>query len=505
MIFVVRFCPEIIIKSREVRRRYIRILRRSLRTQSALINPDISVVGEWDNLEVFLPDDDPASLEPLVTLLCHTPGIALVMQVSKAPLPDLDGIAAETLKLHGPLLDGKTFAVRCKRTGQHPWNSMDVERYVGAFLQRNSKAAGVDLRKPDVVVKVEIHHDEMFVVERSYKGLGGYPLGTQDDVLSLISGGFDSSVSSFMCIRRGLVTHYCFFRLGGKEHELAVKEVALYLWMKFASSHRVKFITVPFEAVMDEMAAKLEVSQRGVVLKRMMMRAASRIAAQLNIEALVTGESVAQVASQTLANLAVIDAVTDRVILRPLIVTDKQDIIDTARRIGTEEFSRHIPEYCGAVTVRPTTRARVPKILEQEALFDFDILERAIADAQIQMIDRVMEGLGRDAIVVEEVEVPAPGACIVDIRHPDDVLARPLNRALHNGVSVIEIPFYALHSRFSELAESSQYLLYCEKGMMSRLHASHLRAAGHTNVGLMCSPALLVQSQSAQWSSAENE
>lgn len=485
MIFVVRFCPEIIIKSREVRRRYIRILRRSLRTQTALINPAITVTGEWDNLEVVVPDAEPAVLDSVVTLLGNTPGIALILQVNKAPLPDLDGVAAQALKFYGPLLEGRTFAVRCKRSGLHTWNSMDVERHVGRTLLQQCPGARVDLDAPEVVVKVEIHHDEMFVVERTLKGLGGYPLGTQDEVLSLISGGFDSSVASYLAMRRGLLTHYCLFRLGGRDHELAVKEVALYLWMKFGASHRVKFVTVPFEALVDDMAARLEPSQRGVILKRMMLRAATRIAQQLNIAALVTGECVAQVASQTLANLAVIDAVTDIVLIRPLIVTDKQDIIDIARRIGTEEFSKHMPEFCGAISQKPTTRARTAKIEEQEALLDFAALDQAVDNAQIQMIDRVMEGLGREAVPVPESTRAGEHDWVVDIRHPDEVQAHPLGQHLLNGASLLEIPFYALQSRFAGLPPTHHYLLYCDKGMMSRLHASHLRASGHTNVGLL--------------------
>ena len=483
MIFVVRFCPEIIIKSREVRRRYIRVLRRSLRTQTALIDPAITVVGEWDNLEVVVPDSDCTALDSVATLLGNTPGIALILRVNKAPLPDLDGVAAEALKVYGPLLAGKTFAVRCKRTGRHPWTSMDVERHVGRCLLQCCPDARVDLDAPDVIVKVEIHHDEMFVVERTLKGLGGYPLGTQDEVLSLISGGFDSSVASFLSMRRGLVTHCCLFRLGGREHELAVKEVALYLWMKFGASHRVKFVTVPFEVLADELAAKLEPSQRGVILKRMMLRAATRIASRLQIEALVTGESVAQVASQTLANLAVIDAVTDIVLLRPLIVTDKQDIIDIARRIGTEEFSKHMPEYCGAIAQRPTTRARAQKIAEQEALLDFGILDQAVQDAQFQMIDRVMEGVSRAEDLPETLPVMAD-AFIIDIRHPAERDARPLPEEA--GHLVLCIPFYELRLRFPALAQGRQYLLYCDKGVMSRLHVAYLREAGHTSVGVFC-------------------
>ena len=158
----------------------------------------------------------------------------------------------------------------------------------------------------------------------------------------MFSGGFDSSVSSFLCIKRGLQTHYCFFNLGGKAHELAVKEVALFLWIKYHSSHRVKFVSVPFEGIVEEILNKIDDSQMGVVLKRMMLRAADAVAKKLNISSLVTGESVAQVSSQTLKNLAVIDSVTETMVLRPLCTYAKQEIIDIAREIGTEDFSKNI-------------------------------------------------------------------------------------------------------------------------------------------------------------------
>ncbi len=103
-------------------------------------------------------------------------------------------------------------------------------------------------------------------------------MGAQDGVLSLISGGFDSAVSSYLSMRRGLLTHFCFFNLGGDEHEIAVKEVALYLWMRYGSTHPVRFITVPFEEVVREILEKVDNSQMGVVLKRVMLRAATRVA-----------------------------------------------------------------------------------------------------------------------------------------------------------------------------------------------------------------------------------
>jgi thiamine biosynthesis protein ThiI len=484
MLFVVRFFSEITIKSRSVRRRFIRVLRRSLKTQLSLLDPQISVVGEWDNLAIETLSTDGELHEAMMTLLTNTPGIASVMEVSKCPLPDMQGILFETAQYYAPLLAGKTFVVRCKRAGKHDFTSMDVERYLGGELLRTTGATSVRMKDPDVTVKVEISNKELIVVERTEKGLGGYPLGTQDGVLSLISGGFDSSVSSFMCIRRGLLTHYCFFNLGGKEHELAVKEVALYLWMKYGASHRVKFVRVPFEGVVEEILQNVSQAQMGVILKRMMLRAADQVAEMLKVQVLVTGEAVSQVASQTLANLAIIDNVTDKLVLRPLITTDKQEIIDLARTIGTEEFSKNVPEYCGVISNKPTTRARRHRIVQEETGFDFAVLDQAVADCQIQMIDRVVEGLGSKAVEVETVEVANSGSVVIDIRHPDEEEGHPLQLPTDSDVALARIPFYELRTRFAELETQSQYFLYCDKGIMSRLHASHLKDAGHNNVGV---------------------
>ncbi|MCR8000999.1 tRNA 4-thiouridine(8) synthase ThiI, partial [Pseudomonas aeruginosa] len=212
--------------------------------------------------------------------------------------------------------------------------------------------------------------------------------------------------------------------------------------------------------------------------KRMMLRAASRVAERLELDALVTGEAISQVSSQTLPNLSVIDRVTDTLVLRPLIVSHKQDIIDTARQIGTAEFARHMPEYCGVISVNPTTQAKPYRVEHEESKFDMAVLERALERATQRTVDRVIDELGQD-LQVEEVGEVLPGQIVIDIRHPDAQEDEPL--ALE-GVEVQALPFYAINSRFKELDANRQYLLYCDKGVMSRLHAHHLLNEGHTNV-----------------------
>ena len=481
MRYLIRFFPEITIKTRPVRHRLIQVLRRNLGIILRRLNSKISVTGDWDILEVQTPDDNKILEQQVLDVLMRTPGISLVMPVRKLPFVDLDQAAAEVLRAVSGQLKGRTFAVRCKRQGEHPFTSLQAERHIGALLMQETGAAGVNLDNPDVTVRVEIRFRDLFVVEQQLKGLGGYPLGTQEPVLSLISGGFDSAVASYQCIKRGICTHYLFFNLGGKEHEIAVKEIALFLWMKYGSSHRVKFISVPFEPVLQNILQVVDPGLMGVVLKRLMMRAAEQIASGMRVGALVTGECVGQVASQTLPNLRLIDQACRGLILRPLIVSDKQDIINTARQIGTEVFSACVPEYCSVISVRPTTHAKQYRVEQEEAQLDQSLLEFAVAHAEAQMIDRMVEVVDhRDIEPVIVSQIPS-GAVVIDVRHPDDSSVRPL---VLNDVPVQVIPFYQLDSRFSALDRQITYLLYCEKGMMSRLHASHLKDAGYLNVGV---------------------
>jgi thiamine biosynthesis protein ThiI len=396
------------------------------------------------------------------------------------PLGDLDSIFQHTLTHWRDALAGKTFCVRVKRVGKHPYSSVDVEQYVGGGLLQHSAAKGVSLHKPDVTVHLEIRADRLWVLTSKTQGMCGYPLGAQDPVLSLISGGFDSTVSTYLCIKRGLRAHYCFFNLGGRAHEIGVKEVAYYLWNKYGASHRVKFVTVPFEEVVKEILEKVDNPYMGVTLKRMMLRAAEKVAESLEIPALVTGESVAQVSSQTLVNLNAIDRAIDMLVLRPLATMDKGDIIDLSRKIGTESFAASMPEYCGVISVNPTTRAKLPKLEHEESKFDMAILERAIAERRAQNIDEIVDELDADLSVPVVAEVNAPDV-IIDIRHPDEQEASPLKVV---GVEVRTIPFYSLNHNFANLDMSRQYYLYCQKGVMSQLHAANLKDAGKFNVGV---------------------
>lgn len=479
MKFFVKPFAEITIKSRPVRRQFILQLGRNIRNVLKDLDPEIRTSGEWDNIDVVSSLTDPALQQQLVERMRHLPGIAHFYQVLDFDLPDsMQDIADRCAEHYAPLLKDKEFAVRCKRVGKHEFTSMDVEREVGSLLRQQCGAAGIRLNRPEVEVRLEIRHRRLLVEFNRQEGLGGYPLGSIEQALVLMSGGFDSTVAAYQLMRRGLLTHFCFFNLGGRAHELGVMEVAQFLWQKFGRSHRTLFISVPFEEVLGDILQNVDNSQMGVILKRQMLRAAEKVADNLHLDVLATGEAISQVSSQTLINLSVIDKATDKLVLRPLVAAHKQDIINTAEAIGTAEFAKHMPEYCGVISVNPTTKAKLGRIVHEEESLDRQLLERAVARARFVTVDKLLEELSED-VQVEMVSEALPGQVVIDIRHPDETEDAPL--AL-DGIEQISLPFYAVNSKFGELDSNRQYLLYCDKGVMSRLHAHHLLHEGHTNV-----------------------
>ena len=478
MQFIVKFFPEITIKSRPVRLQLAKQLRDNIRAQLRSSDPDVQIIREWDQLKLQAPDDDEERRERIVDVLSRTAGIAHFQQVIEYPFVDLDDTLEKCLALWRERLCGKRFVVRCRRVGEHPFSSLDVERFVGAGLLQQCDTAGVDIRTPDETVRLEIRGDRLSVISQRFPGIGGFPLGGQESVVSLLSGGFDSAVASYLTMRRGMRTHFCFFNLGGRAHEIGVKEVAHHIWSRYGAASRVKFIAVPFEGVVAGILKNVDDSHMGVVLKRMMLRAATQLAQRLDARALVTGEAVGQVSSQTLTNLGAIDRATDMLVLRPLITMAKGEIIELAEQIGTATFAAKMPEYCGVISVKPTTRARLPRVEHEESRFDFALLEQAVADAKLLNIDELGEEEQQQA-AVEVLTAPITGAVVVDVRAPAEAERRPLRAG---NVAVEKIPFYELESRFAELDPTRTYLLYCDKGVMSRLHAAELVAQGYNNV-----------------------
>jgi len=479
MKFIVKLQAEIAIKSRPVRKRFSKILDSNIKNVLRRVDEQVTTRLNWDNIEVNSKNESPENRQLLIDTLRCIPGVAQFIEVQQMSFTDVHDIYEKTLAVHATTIENQTFCVRVKRTGDHDFNSLKVEQYVGGGLNQAVASAKVKLKNPDQTIRLEIKQDKLNIVTQLHKGLGGFPIATQEDVLSLMSGGFDSGVSSYQMIKKGARTHYCFFNLGGSAHEVGVKQISYFLWNKFGASHRVKFFAIDFEPVVAEILEHVENGQMGVVLKRMMMRAASEVAKRMGIQALVTGESLGQVSSQTLTNLNVIDRVTETLILRPLAAYDKQDIIDIARYIGTEEFSKTIPEYCGVISKKPTVKAVLTKVEAEEANFDFSILDKVVEETRIYDIRDIGKATEEEIKAVDTVSAIGKDSVVLDIRSPEEQEDKPL---VIENVTVEHIPFYRLSTQFGDLAQDKEYLLYCDRGVMSKLQALYLIDNGYSNV-----------------------
>ena len=479
MKFIITLQSEITIKSRPVRKRFTKILASNIKNVLRRVDEQVTTQVNWDNIEVNSKNDNRENRLALIDALKCIPGIPKFHEVQRFDFIDLPDTLEKTLAVHVKTIEQKTFCVRVKRSGTHDFTSLKVERYVGGGLRQAVASSKVKLTKPDVTIRLEIKNQDLFIITTTHVGLNGLPIATQEDVLSLVSGGFDSGVASYQMIKKGSRTHYCFFNLGGSAHAVGVKQACYYLWKKFASSHKVKFLVVDFEPVINEILENIDNGHMAVVLKRMMMRAAARIAKKGKVQALITGDAIGQVSSQTLTNLNVIDRVTDTLILRPLIAYDKQDIIDIARAIGTEDFAKTIPEYCSVISKSPTIKAILSKIEAEEENFNFDILDQAIRATQIFDIRDIGQQAEAEIKAVDMVEQISGETIIIDIRSPDEEENQPLAIV---GVEIKHLPFYKLGAQFSELDQSKEYLLYCDHGVMSKLQALLLIDSGFNNV-----------------------
>ncbi len=479
MKFIVRLFPEISIKSKPVRTRLIRLVKQNIINVFKHHHLLVQGQAQWDKVILEVEGEDEELRSRVITELSRIPGIHSFMEVLQYPFTTLDELFLKIKEQCMEEIRDKTFAVRIKRKGNHTFNSQEAERVIGGKLKASVPNKGVCLSDPEALIHLEIENQVAYLTSTKYAGIGGYPVGSQGDVFSLISGGFDSGVSTYDAMHRGLRVNFLFFNMGGTAHEIGVKQEAYFLWDRFASSHRVKFVTVPFEKIVGQILEKTHHGVRGVILKRMMMRVGSKIAEKFDAEALVTGESLGQVSSQTLRNLRHIDDSCEVLLLRPLISADKQEIIDKSRSIGTIGFAESMPEYCGVISDHPNVCPSADFVKEQEALMDDNLVMDAVENSKVIDITAIPENTVRLKTEIETVDILQPGEIVLDVRAPDDVERTPLSIGEHE---VITLPFYKVLSEFSSLDMTKTYCLYCDQGVMSNMQTRALKENGFHNV-----------------------
>jgi thiamine biosynthesis protein ThiI len=272
-------------------------------------------------------------------------------------------------------LDGyQTFAVATKRGNKRfPHLSMEVNADIGAAVQAKTGKA-VDLDNPDLTVHIEIMFKQIFFYFDRIEGLGGLPVGVSGRVVCLLSGGIDSPVAVYSMLKRGceaFCIHFHGYPYVTRTSEVKSIELVRVLMRYGASPY---LWSVPFGALQHEVMQRVPEGLRVVVYRRLMARIAQELARQEGADALVTGESLAQVASQTLSNLATIEAAASIPILRPLIGMDKIEIIQRARAIDTYDISTLPGEDCCQLFVprHPATSTTIEQVLDAEAALNMD-------------------------------------------------------------------------------------------------------------------------------------
>ena len=312
-------------------------------------------------------------------------GIANFSYGGRAPHA-FDALAAAIMSDLGAAAPG-SFRVSARRSDKRfPWTSPQIEREVGGLIKQ-AKGWRVDLSHPELTIHLEFLPDHVFYFFGKEPGAGGLPTGTGGRVACLLSGGIDSPVAAFRMMRRGcsvLLIHFHSYPILSRASQEKVREITALL-----TKHQLdaRLIMVPFGALQQQIVLAAPAGLRVVLYRRLMFRIAERLARRWRARALVTGEVIGQVASQTLENLTTIAESTALEVLRPLVGMDKDEIIEQARRIGTLPISIIPDQDCCQLFMpkHPMTRARLEEVLSAERALPIDnMIESAVEAAVVE-------------------------------------------------------------------------------------------------------------------------
>ncbi len=477
MKIIVKVSPEITIKSKFVRKQAIKLLAKNIRKNIKKYTDNFEVTAMWDKIEITFS----FKTSLIKDCLSKIPWIEYFLEIKEFDLEKkgesklFDYMFKLTKDYYLDKIKQKSFSVRVKRVWNHSFRSIDLEKYIWWWLLKYSKNAKVKLKNPDLEVKLEIKDDKFYIIKQRYNGIWWYPTGFQDRVISLISGWFDSSVSTYLMMKRWCKVNFLFFNLWGESHEIAVKQIAYYLWNTFSYSYNAKFITVPFEEVINDLLTKVNHRYRAIILKRLMLNIASRL---YNYYAIVKWDSLWQVSSQTLKNMHVINKASSNLVFRPLIWFNKQEIIDITKEIGTYNFSANIPEYCWVISNKPSTWASEEEVLKEEQNFDMWLLDKVYENKKIEKLKDIIQRDFKNNDI-EIVVLPWEKDVVIDIREEKNIKNNPLNLI---NTKILKIPFFNLKKEFINLKKDINYLLYCDKWIISQSLAEELLAMWYKNI-----------------------
>jgi thiamine biosynthesis protein ThiI len=350
-----------------------------------------------------------APLEIMIARLERVLGIAyfaVARSVQRGSSDDLEALCRAAWEEVAPL-EFSNFAVRAKRSDKSfPYRVDEIERRVGGYLQEKLRAAGrpfrVQLDDPEMTCRIEITPGPMLVYARRIPGTGGLPANTTGRMVCLLSGGFDSAVAAYKMMRRGAHVNFVHFWGGGARPGESSVHVARALVERLVPyQFTTKLYLVPFEPIQREIVGSAPERYRLLLYRRMMLRIAERIARRNHAQAIIAGDSLGQVASQTLQNMVAVGAASPMPVFRPLAGDDKQEILALARRIGTFEVSEEPFHDCCQLFLPRSPALYASAADLEEAETKFNILELTKQAIDATLLERYSYTAGR----VERVEV----------------------------------------------------------------------------------------------------
>ncbi len=303
-------------------------------------------------------------------------------------LDDLKSVLAPQLQS----LKTDTFAVRCTRSDKRfPLKSPEVEREIGTFVQQHTNWS-VDLRRPGLTIGILVDDRGLYLWTRQVPGAGGMPVGVGGRGACLLSGGIDSPVAAWAMLKRGMRLDFIHFHSVPRTNPASIEKVHRMVWVLNRYQHSARLASVPLVSIQEEIVARCPEEYRVLLYRRFMLRIAEVFGRRFRSRTLVTGEALGQVASQTIENLAAVEAVAHLPVLRPLIAFDKQEIISRAREIGTYDISIEPHQDCCSLLVpdHPATKSQASDLARAEQELDVDALVKsAVEETEVMRINDI--------------------------------------------------------------------------------------------------------------------
>lgn len=289
----------------------------------------------------------------------------------------------------------KTFKVETDRADKSfPIKSTDFSREIGGLILKNIPNKKVDVHNPDYLLKIEIRNDYTYIYSKEIKALGGYPLGVAGKGLLMLSGGIDSPVAGYLAMKRGIKLECIYFESPPHTSVAAknkVKEL-VHILNKYQPS--ITLHVINFTKIQESIYKNIDPTYMITIMRRMMYRISEKVLKERNCYVLINGESVGQVASQTLTSMQVINNVTNLPVIRPVACLDKLEIIDISKKIGTYETSILPYEDCCTIFLpkHPVINPSLEKAIKYESSFDYQsLIEEAVANKETIVIDKFLK------------------------------------------------------------------------------------------------------------------